>query len=358
MNNSHDLEKYQFLDSIEGASAFEEAGSLPWSERLKTYSAGVVACFIVTLAAQFVAYHYTVPVMLIALLMGMSMNFLSQDAPTKIGVHFTSQSVLRLGVVLIGARIAFDDFFALGISGVTFVVCATAFVIFMSLFLARIFNIGKEQGILVGGATAICGASAALAISSVLPPSKDLERNTLLAVLGVTAMGTLAMIVYPIVISLFGYDDGQAGVLIGGTIHDVSQVVGAGYSISTEAGDVAVVVKLLRVFLLIPVLLIVACVFKQSTGGNKTLKKMPLPFFLVGFFVLMLLNSFSLLPYELVVGLEYCSKWCLIMAITAVGMKTSLKTVLSLGMKTFLLVLLNTLCIAVLYFSVIAFDIF
>lgn len=352
MYDPSDLKKYQFLDSIEGVPDLDEPKQRSLSERVRCYFPGILVCLIVTLAAQFISSHYTVPVMLMALLMGMSLNFMSQEEPTKLGVQYTSQSILRMGVVLIGARIVFEDFLALGVSGIGVVICATAMVIIASVTLAKILGLQKEQGLLIGGATAICGASAALAISSVLPKSKDLEQNTLLAVLGVTAMGTLAMIVYPVIIGFLGYDHHQSGVLIGGTIHDVSQVVGAGYSISTEAGDTAILIKLMRVFLLIPVLLIMAYMFKANVASDQK-TKMPVPMFLAGFFILMVLNSFHMLPQSVLNVLEYASKWCLIMAITAVGMKTSLKTLFSLGWRPFLLVFLNTLFITLLYFAVI-----
>lgn len=356
MQNAEDLKKYQFLDSIEGVPDIEGTSREPLHKRVRAFIPGILVCLIVTLAALFIASHYTVPAMLIALLMGMSLNFLAQEAPTKLGVQYTSQSILRLGVVLIGARIAFEDFGALGVWGIGLVVATTALVIGFSIILSKFLKLETEQGILIGGATAICGASAALAISSVMPNSKTLEQNTLLAVLGVTAMGTLAMIIYPIVIGLLGYDGHQAGILIGGTIHDVSQVVGAGYSISTEVGDTAILVKLMRVFLLIPVLLIMAYWLKSQKQAVSN-KKLPIPMFLAGFFVLIVLNSLHFLPQSLLDVLEYTSKWFLIMAITAVGMKTSLKTLFALGWRPFMLVLLNTLSITAIYLAVITLNI-
>ncbi len=353
MYDPNDLKKYQFLDSIEGVPELVESKPASPFTKIKRNVPGVLMCVIVTLAAQTISSHYTVPVMLMALLIGMSMNFLSQDEPTKHGVQYTSQSILRLGVVLIGARIVFEDFLSLGSLGISLVVIATLLVIVISMLCAKFLGLEKEQGILIGGATAICGASAALAISSVLPKSETREQNTLLAVLGVTAMGTIAMIVYPVIIGFLGYDDHQSGVLIGGTIHDVSQVVGAGYSISTEAGDTAVIIKLMRVFLLIPVVLAVALLFgKNSTDSKK--RRLPIPLFLAGFFLLMILNSFHLLPENLTAFLEFSSKCCLVMAIAAVGMKTSLKTLSSLGWRPFLLVLIDTAFIALLYFVVVA----
>jgi uncharacterized integral membrane protein (TIGR00698 family) len=356
MYDLDDLKKYQFLDSIEGVPPLEEPEKRSFWQRVKALIPGLLVCFIVTLAAHFISGHYTVPVMLMALLLGMSLNFMSQDSHTNPGIQYTSQSILRLGVVLIGARIAFSDILAVGAGTIVLVVCATALVILLSVVCAKLFNLEKEQGILIGGATAICGASAALAISSVLPNSKNLEQNTLLAVLSVTAMGTVSMIFYPVLIGILGYSDYQAGLFIGGTIHDVSQVVGAGYSISTQSGDVAILIKLMRVFLLIPVLLVFLYVFGKQ-AGDKTGKKLPIPIFLAGFLLLVVLNSFHVLPETLTAILQTSSKWLLVMAIAAVGMKTSPKTFVSMGWKSFMLVFLNTLFLAALYIAVITFNV-
>jgi len=354
MYDLNDLKKYQFLDSIEGVPDIEKPEDRPLWKRFRAYVPGVLVCFVVTLAAQFIALHYNTPIMLMALLLGLSLNFLSQDAKTKEGIQFTSQSVLRLGVVLIGARIVFGDVMALGLSTVTLVVAATLLVIAASILVARVFKVENEQGLLMGGATAICGASAALAIASILPKSKNLEQNTLIAVIGVTAMGTISMIFYPVLIGFLNFTDYQAGIVIGGTIHDVSQVIGAGYSVSAETGDTAILIKLMRVFMLIPVLLVCAFVFrmqsKQETASNTAF-----PVFLLGFLLLVILNSFALLPEGLTDGLNTLSKWLLVMAIAAVGMKTSPKTFVSIGWSPFLLVLFNTALLIALYMFALAF---
>lgn len=314
--------------------------------------AGISLCALLSIFAAIITQQTALPIMMLALFMGMSLSFTAQKDSIKPGIDFTSKTLLRLGVVFIGARIAFEDFGVLGITGIVLVIAATAFVISLSLLVAKILKLDKEQGILIGGATAICGASAALAISSVMPNSKTLEQNTLLAVLGVTTMGTIAMILSPFVVSMLGYNDHQAGVLVGGTIHDVAQVVGAGYSISPEAGDTAILIKLMRVFLLIPVLFAFAYWFKSQNQSIST-PKTPFPMFLVGFFALMLLNSFDILPQSFLDILKHTSKWLLIMAIAAVGMKTSIKTLCALGWKPFLLVFLNTLAITALYLTII-----
>ena len=120
-------------------------------------------------------------------------------------------------------------------------------------------------GILTGGAVAICGASAALAISSILPKSGSRERDTIFTVIAVTTFSTIAMIVYPVIVTFIGLDDRAAGVFLGGTIHDVAQVVGAGYSISEEVGDLSTIIKLFRVSMLVPVVLLLTLMFRAKT---------------------------------------------------------------------------------------------
>jgi len=356
MKDGKYLSKYDYLDSIEGFQPFDRDRKEPLLVRVKALAPGIMVCAMVALAAKFIALSYAAPVMLLCLLLGMVFHFMSQENPTRKGVQFTSQTILRVGVALIGARIMMSDFTVLGWPTLAVVILATGGIIFLGFVWARILNLDKEQGLLIGGATAICGASAALALSAVMPKSKYLEHNTLIAVVGVTAMGTLSMIIYPVVAGYLGVNDHDAGIVIGGTIHDVSQVVGAGYSISEEAGDTAILVKLIRVFMLVPLLLIFALSFRNHAEKTSS-GRFIFPYFLIGFIALVLLNSLHLIPNEISSILESSSKWMLVMAITAVGMKTSLKAMFSLGWKPVFLILIETLTLSLLYFTVISLDI-
>ncbi len=352
MKDIEHLRKYDYLDSIEGFYPGDGEKKEPFWNHVRALAPGILICGTVALAAKFIAQHYNAPVMLLCLLLGMVFHFLSQESPTKKGVQFTSQSILRVGVALIGARIMLSDFTALGGEVLTLVILAIGIVIAMGIVWAWLLKLDREQGLLIGGATAICGASAALAISTVMPKSKTLEHNTLIAVVGVTAMGTISMIFYPVIIGFLGIDDNQAGILIGGTIHDVSQVVGAGYSISEEAGDTAIIVKLVRVFMLVPILFLFAIGFRKQRSQTSS-GRFLFPYFLVGFIALVILNSLQIIPQEILNFLQNASKWLLVMAITAVGMKTSLKDMFSLGWKPVFLILIETITISILYFSVI-----
>ncbi len=305
---------------------------------------GILLAVILSFAATFISDHHGGPTLLYALLFGMSLNSLIEGSPAKPGIEFTSKYVLRIGVALLGVRIGLDQISQLGLTSASILVIAVIITIISGVLLAKFFGFDKRFGLLTGGATAICGASAALAISAAMPASPTKERSTLFAVVAVTTLSTLAMILYPPLALWLGMTSTEAGFFIGGTIHDVAQVVGAGYSISPEAGDAATVAKLFRVALLIPITLFVTTIFKQ-TSSNKIKAYLP-PLFLVGFVFFTSLRSIGVLPEIVITQLSELSRWCLITAIAAVGLKTSLRDVLQIGHQALILVVIETAVIA------------
>ncbi len=148
------------------------------------------------------------------------------------------------------------------------VVVSVTLTIAVSMVAARLFGFRGLFGLLTGGATAICGASAALALAAALPGHPLKERATLFTVIGVSALSTMAMIAYPMIVHALGLNPVQAGIFLGGTIHDVAQVVGAGYSISRETGDAATLVKLMRVSMLLPVIVFAVLVSRRAGQGE------------------------------------------------------------------------------------------
>ena len=161
-----------------------------------------MVCAVIALSATFLAEHYGGPQLLYALLIGLAVHFLNRSADVKPGVDFCGRVLLRIGVALLGARITVEQVAKLGIETALVVVAAVATTIGFGLLLARWLRRPREEGLLSGGAVAICGASAALAIMSVLPQTKENERFTLLAVVGVTVLSTLSMVLYPFALKL------------------------------------------------------------------------------------------------------------------------------------------------------------
>jgi uncharacterized integral membrane protein (TIGR00698 family) len=318
------------------------------AERARSLLPGVLACAVVAAAATFLSEHYGAPVMLFALLLGMAMNFLSGEGPCKPGIEFTARTVLRLGVALLGLLITVGQIAELGWEPVAIVVISVVLTIGVSMGVARAMGFNTLFGLLSGGATAICGASAALALAAALPAHPLKERAMLFTVVGVSALSTLAMIVYPMLAQAIGLDARAAGVFLGATIHDVAQVVGAGYSMSKETGDVSTFVKLMRVAMLVPVIVFAVLITRTRAGDSKGPRPPLLPGFALGFALLVVINSTGWLPKPLTQAGSELSRWCLVASIAGIGMKTQLKELATVGIKPVLLMVGETVFLVAL----------
>lgn len=311
---------------------------------LRALAPGLLLCLTIAAAAQYLAEHYGAPQMLFALLLGMAFHFVLEGDRCAVGVEFAAKRILRFGVALLGLRITFEEIASLGWEIAALLVSGIALTILFGVGGAKLLGRRTRFGALTGGSVAICGASAALAISAVLPKNEFSERNLIFTVIAVTAFSTIAMIVYPIVASALGLDERTTGIFLGGTIHDVAQVVGAGYSVSPDTGDVATITKLFRVALLVPTVIILSLCFRRLGGSGET--SASFPFFLIGFVALVAVNSLQILPADVVAVLESASRWCLVAAVTAIGIKTSLKALFTIGYQPIIMVLSETIFIA------------
>jgi uncharacterized integral membrane protein (TIGR00698 family) len=321
-------------------------------ERARALAPGAGVALVLALAATFLSEHYAAPVMLFALLLGLSFNFLADNDKTRAGIEFSAKVLLRVGVSLLGLRIGIDQIAALGWQPVAMVVLLVAGVIGGSIVLAQLMGFNPLFGFLSGGATAICGASAALAIAASLPAHERKDQAMLFTVIGVSVLSTIAMIAYPLVADLAGLSNRQAGIFFGATIHDVAQVVGAGYAISPEAGDMAVIVKLLRVAMLLPAVVIAGQITRRGAAAG-THRPPLLPWFVVAFAALAIVNSVLALPPALTAGAGELSRWCLVTSLAAIGMKTRLGDLMKVGAKPIILMLIETLVLAAIVLGVL-----
>lgn len=313
--------------------------------RVATPAPGLAIALVVAATATFLSEHYDAPVMLYALLLGMALNFVTEAPRGKAGIDFAAKGLMRIGVALLGFRIGWDQVSALGWGPVVMVVTLVTATILLSTLAARAMGFNPLFGFLSGGATAICGASAAMALSAALPPNDRKEQATLFTIIGVSALSTTAMVIYPLITRALGLGDHAAGVFVGATIHDVAQVVGAGYAISPDAGDTATIVKLLRVAMLLPVILVAGQISRRAAASSSERPPL-LPWFVVAFVALVSLNSLVALPPVLTDAGNSLSRWCLVTAIAAIGMKTRLGDLVQVGWKPVALMIGETILLA------------
>lgn len=308
---------------------------------------GLLLSATIALAVRFISDQLGGPAMLYALLFGMAFNFLTEDERFAAGIYFASRNILRIGVALLGIRITTGEVADLGWPVVGLIVASVVATILIGALIGRAFGLKADQSVLSAGAVAICGASAALAISSVLPTHKDHQRNTILTVAGVTALSTISMVLYPLLVVYLQYDNVTAGVFLGATIHDVAQVVGAGYIISDQSGEISTLVKLIRVACLVPVVVVISLITHRSRADSPDRRPL-MPWFLVAFVVLVIVNSIGWVPEQAHTLLTPVSSWCLLTAVAALGVKTSLKTLTEVGMAPVGVMVLQTLLLAAL----------
>jgi len=304
----------------------------PLVQRGRDVLPGLLLAAIVALAAAHMAAWQGGPVMLYALVFGMGLNFLAADARCTPGITIATKPILRLGVALLGAKVTLGDMLGLGWGAVALAISGLLVTLSGGYVIGRMLKLPPAHALLSAGSVAICGASAALAISAALPARHQAEKPTLLVVVGVTALSTVAMLAYPLLTRLLGLGEEQAGLFFGASIHDVAQVVGAGYLISDHAAEVAAIVKLMRVACLVPVVMAVAWIFRDREGEAGQKASLPtIPLFLLGFIALVVVNSAGLLPAAALAMMGELSRGCLVVAVAALGMKTSLRDMAALG---------------------------
>ncbi|MFA6264101.1 MAG: putative sulfate exporter family transporter [Pseudolabrys sp.] len=330
----------------------------PVLARLTDYAPGVALTFFVAvagyLAAPYVALALPIPSMVIALVIGISLNPVAARPVFHPGMSFCVKTVLRWSVALLGLRVGFADIAALGVQTASLIVVSMFLTLFFGFLLARASGQDPAFGALVGVGTAVCGASATLAVSTVVPDYRGKQADIAFVIVAINALATVAMLLYPPLCLFLGFDPQTTGVMLGGTIHDVAQVVGAGYAVSTATGNTAVIVKLFRVFLLLPVVLGVGWHFSRM-GCQHGAARVPVPVFAIVFLVLCAVNS--ILPLIATAAPVYApaknilvemSTWGLLLAIGALGLGTSVKAIVALGWRHTATVLATTVVILIL----------
>ena len=305
---------------------------------------GLVACGVGAAAAAWLAEHYHFPIILLGLLIGLSLNFVAREPGTHRGLDFASRTFLRWGIVLLGLQVTFGQIGSLGPApfGALAVVMAVTFA--AGIAGAWLAGQSRYAGILAGGATAICGASAALALYGVIGKERLSQAQFALTLVGVSLASALAMSLYPPLAALLGLDDRQAGFLIGASVHDVAQAIGGGYAFSDNAGSYATVVKLSRVALLAPLVALVSIAIGAGSGtrGRPWFRRLAPPWFIVAFLGVVAVNSFVTVPRDLSEGALTASKGLLLVAVTATAMRSRMDLLMQMGWRATVPVLTAT----------------
>lgn len=320
----------------------------PVAERrsLRRLVPGVVLVGITSLAAAWLSDHYGMPIILMGLLLGLALSFAAGEDKTHPGLDLVGRDGLRIGIVLLGFQITFTQIADVGALSFALLLGIMAATFAAGLLGARVWGQSRYAGILAGGATAICGASASLALYAVIGRERLSQAQFAMNLIAVAMASAIAMAVYPVIASQIGLDDRAAGFLIGASVHDVAQAIGGGYSYSDTAGGEATIVKLARVTLLAPVVLLVSFWIGSAgspDGQGASMRRLALPWFIVGFGLLVAINSLVEIPQEFREGMLTASKGLLLLAVTATALRSRTDLMRSLGWRAFMPVLCATL---------------
>lgn len=325
------------------------------------FLAGIALCALLAKLALLSNAFFGLPAMLVVLALGMGVRLALPrlTAWAAPGIAFTSTTVLRAGVALLGFRVAADDLLALGWPALGVVLVSVALTVLGGIAIARMLRQPADIAAVSATSVAICGASAALAASAAVPRRAGLERETVLVILLVSLMSTAAMLGYPLLARSLGFGADATALLLGAAIHDVAQVAGAGFAVSEEVGVRAVTVKMIRVACLLPVVMAIAFAFigrGTDAQRGKRWRAIRPPTFLVLFFLFAVVTSTALLPDAVSQVAGTAASWLLAAAVGAIGLKTGfgeLRAVrpalaLALGLQTlWQLALVTTLILVI-----------
>jgi uncharacterized integral membrane protein (TIGR00698 family) len=308
---------------------------------------GIATCLIVAFAALWLAQQYGFPAILAGLLLGLALHFLSDLPSLADGLDFVSKHFLRVGIVLLGLQVSLTQIVDLGLVSILGLALIMGAAFAAALVGAKLAGQDRYSGVLAGGATAICGASAALALYAIVGRDRLDQTRFTLTLVGITLASAFALTTYPAIAAYLELSDKQAGFLVGSSIHDVAQAIGGGYAVSDEAGGQATLIKLARVALLAPVVALVALWIGQpqpeSTKRRRNWGGLVLPWFIVGFLTLVALNSFMPVPKVVAErGLEL-SKFLLLVAVTATALRSRLSLLLEAGWTPLIPIFASTL---------------
>lgn len=280
--------------------------------------------------------------MIIGIILGMLYaNSLRNNLPETWvpGIQFCSKRILRIGIILYGFRLTFQDIVNVGVSGIVIDAIVVAVTILGGIAIGRMLKMDSDTALLTSVGSGICGAAAVLGAESTI---RTQPYKTAVSVATVVIFGTLSMFLYPIAYrsGLLDLTPQEMGIYSGATLHEVAHAVGAGNAMGGEIANVAIIVKMIRVMLLVPVLLILGFWMARRKSGDNAAEgkgKVNIPWFAVGFLLVIGFNSFDLLPATLVDTINYIDTFLLTMAMAALGAETSIDKFKKAGAKPFIL---------------------
>lgn len=305
-----------------------------------------VAGIAVAVAMVIGSFLPTVSVLLIAIVLGIVLrNTTPLPHTLEKGLTFAAKRLLRYGIVLLGLQLVLGDIIGLGLGMILVVVAIVTIGMLSTLVVGKWLGISLSQRLLIACGFSICGAAAVAAADGVIE-TKD-EEEVVTAIALVVLFGTLMIPLVPLASSLVGLDAEQGGLWAGGSIHEIAQVVAAGGTIGGAALGLAVIVKLARVLMLAPVMMVLSLQRRRvMKGASRTTKRPPImPLFVAGFLVMVLIASSGVVPEPALDVAKVFQTVFLAAAMFALGTGVRVKSLIRVGPRPFALAASTTIIV-------------
>lgn len=298
---------------------------------------GLILTISIAIVSYSLSSFITIGAVAIAIIVGIFLgNIIKFDKKYSKGITYSEKSILAFAIALMGINLDFTILVNLGIKSILLIIFAIVLTIFSSIFIGKLFGLKDKFALLLGIGNAVCGSSAIAATKDIVK-AKDEQVGISVAV--VNLLGTIGIFLVPTIALLLGLNDVDAGILVGNTLQAVGQVVAGGFSISDSSGQSATIVKMGRVLMLTPIILILTIVLKNnidSTTNNKKTILSNIPMFIVGFIALSIIASLQILPQNIIEIISLISEYSLIIAMAGIGLKITLSSIKADGKSAFI----------------------
>ena len=301
------------------------------------YFSGLFLVVVLALLSLWIAGYLPFGAVVTGITTGMVFgNLASIKASWLPGINLAEKQILAWAIIFMGVKLNFNIVRELGLKAILIIILAIIFTIGISQVYAHLFRFNKRLSLLLGIGNGVCGSSAIAATEKIV----GAEKNEVgISVTVVNFLGVLGMLLLPPVTKfVLHYNDLQSGFLIGNTLQAVGQVVAAGFSIDETVGHTATIIKMMRILMLTPIVLSLLLFFsRQNKTTEVAVKKQGIPYFIIGFILMSLLPTFHLLPPATIEVLGKLSHYLLLIAMVAIGLKISFKSIVNQGGKALLI---------------------
>lgn len=319
---------------------------------------GILLTLLIALVAKYIAtfpFFSILGQLVIAIIVGMAWRaaFKVQDT-WQVGIAFSSKKLLRLGIILLGMRLNLADIYHAGASVFLIAVINLLFALIVVYGLTKMLKVDQKLGILTACGTAICGAAAVVAIA---PQIKANQKETAVGAAIVALLGTVFTLIYTVLYSILDLTPTEYGIFAGGTLHEIAHVIAAASAGGNEVIDIAVIVKLTRVALLVPVAIIIGIFYRRmdKSEEKKGFTLSIIPWFILGFLAMSAINSLGIIPANVAQAFVNIAYILIAMAMAGLGLNVEIKTFKELGVKAFIAGLVGSVCLSILGYILVIF---